>query len=54
MARKGIERRDTVDGKFYTPENSQELPPVIDPYIDPATLLGMVIDDENENVQFVG
>ena len=54
MARKGIERRDTVDGKFYTPENSQELPPVIDPYIDPATLPGMVIDDENENVQFVG
>ncbi|WP_417383017.1 FAD-dependent oxidoreductase [Gimesia sp.] len=54
MARKGVERRDTIDGQFYIPKDSKELPPVIDAYIDPTTLPGLVIDDENNNVQFVG
>jgi len=54
MSRKGIERRDTIAGKFYTPKDSKELPPVIDAYIDPATLPGLVIDDENNAVQFIG
>ncbi|QDU10583.1 FAD-dependent oxidoreductase [Gimesia aquarii] len=54
LARKGIERRDTIEGSFYIRKDSKQLPPVIDAYIDPATLPGLVIDDEHNNVQFVG
>lgn len=54
LLRKGAEKRNTLKGKFYIPQNSKQLPPVIDPYIDPATLPGLVIDDENNNVEFVG
>jgi len=54
MNRQGIERRDTIAGEFYIPKDSKTLPPVLDAFIDPATLPGLVIDDENNNVQFVG
>lgn len=54
LVRKGVERRDTIDGSFYIRKDSKQLPPVIGAYIDPATLPGLVIDDEHNNVQFVG
>ncbi|MCH9652746.1 MAG: FAD-dependent oxidoreductase [Planctomycetes bacterium] len=54
MSRKGIERRDSIDGSFYIPKNAKPLPPVIGAYIDPATLPGLVIDDEHNDVQFIG
>lgn len=54
MARKGVERRDTIDGEFYIRKDAKQLPDTIDPFIDPATLPGLVIDDAHKNVQFVG
>jgi len=41
----GVTRRDTVDGEFYVADNAAKLPPVEDPYIDPASLPGLVLDD---------
>ena len=54
MSLKGVERRDSIGSEFYTPQDAKTLPPVIDAYIDPAALPGLVIDDESNNVQFVG
>lgn len=54
MSLKGVLRRDTIASDFYTPKDAKQLPPIVDAYIDPATLPGLVIDDENNNVQFVG
>ncbi|WP_339729247.1 FAD-dependent oxidoreductase [uncultured Gimesia sp.] len=54
MSLKGALRRDTIADDFYTPKDAKQLPPIVDAYIDPATLPGLVIDNENNNVQFIG
>ncbi len=41
----GVTRRDTVDGDFYVAKGAAKLPPVIDAYLDPASLPGIVMDD---------
>ena len=46
MNRRGVERRDTVEGKFYVAPGAFELPPAGVRYHDPAKLPGIVVDDE--------
>jgi len=52
LQRDGRLRRDTLDGEFYVRADSSELPPAGIPYIDPASLPGVVVCDDD--IQFAG
>ncbi|MBI5396866.1 MAG: FAD-dependent oxidoreductase [Verrucomicrobia bacterium] len=47
MNRRGVERRDTVEGQFYVAPGAAELSALGVKYHDPAKLPGIVIDDNN-------
>ena len=46
MKLKGIMRRDTVVGEFYTAPDAKELPPPDVEFIDPKSLPGLVMDEK--------
>lgn len=47
MSQPGAMRRDSLEGALYMPANAKKLPDVVHDSIDPATLEGIVIDDED-------
>lgn len=51
MRLKGILRRDTVNGQFYTASDAKELPPPPVTFLDPRTLPGIVIDDKQAKLE---
>ncbi|MEW6303370.1 MAG: FAD-dependent oxidoreductase [Verrucomicrobiota bacterium] len=50
MNLKGVTRRDTVTGPFYTAANAAQLPPPEVTFLDPAKLPGIVVDDDKAKV----
>lgn len=52
MSRPGAMRRDSLEGALYLPANARKLPEVVHDSINPTSLEGLVIDDEE--AEFTG
>ncbi len=50
MSKPGAMRRDSLESDLYLPANAKVLPPVVQDSINPATLEGIVIDDEDADL----
>lgn len=47
MSQPGAMRRDSLESELYMPKDAKQLPPVVQDSIDPKTLEGIVIDEED-------
>jgi ribulose 1,5-bisphosphate synthetase/thiazole synthase len=51
MNQPGAMRRDTLEGKLYLPANAKKLPEIVSDGLDPKKMEGIVIDDEDAELQ---
>jgi len=51
MQLKGVSRRDNVNSLFYVPADAKQLPPPEVTYLDPKSLPGIVVDDQQAKLE---